>query len=53
MPHRHTAGTARARFTVATQPHTFRPEGVDDWGYRPRCLDCGGERNADLHRKQR
>jgi hypothetical protein len=53
MSARQTAGTVRTRFVDASQPHPFRPEATVDWGYRPHCLDCGGERCAQLHRGQR
>lgn len=54
MPHRHTAGTASWRTfdTPCPTPHPWHPEAIADWGYTPHCLDCGGERYDELHRRQ-
>jgi hypothetical protein len=54
MNNDHTAGTATERFMPSTlTPHTFSPDRLADWGYRPRCTECHGERLDVLHRRPR
>lgn len=53
MDNDQTAGTASGRFMPsAFTPHAFRPDRLADWGYRPRCTECHGERFDALHRRQ-
>jgi cytochrome c len=54
MDNDQTAGTASGRFMPsALTPHAFSPDRLADWGYRPRCTECHGERGDGLHRRPR
>lgn len=45
------AAAAIPRPRGAHTSHPFLPEQAIDWGYRPHCQVCRGERYAPLHRE--